>query len=113
MPVTLCSFVTKSLVDSLAGMRVAERRRLRSSVAPPTETQSRSVSRANDAERLKMRADCDPKSGSARNEALGDIGAANLSALIEEVGSAIEPERLANISLGQENPRMRMNAAPG
>jgi len=25
----------------------------------------------------------------------------------------IEPERLAQISLGQENPRMRMNAAPG
>ncbi len=24
-----------------------------------------------------------------------------------------EPERLAQISLGQENPRMRMNAAPG
>jgi len=50
---------------------------------------------------------------SARNEVRGDIGAANLSALIEEVGAAIEPERLAHISLGQENPRMRMNAAPG
>ena len=27
--------------------------------------------------------------------------------------AVIEPERLAQISLGQENPRMRMNAAPG
>jgi len=34
------------------------------------------------------------------------------TALIEEVGAAIEPERLAHISLGQENPRMRMNPAP-
>jgi len=25
----------------------------------------------------------------------------------------IEPERLAQVSLGQENSRMRMNAAPG
>ena len=34
-------------------------------------------------------------------------------ALIDAVGAVIEPERLAQISLGQENPRMRMNAAPG
>jgi len=34
-------------------------------------------------------------------------------ALIGDVGAATEPERLAHISLGQENPRMRMNAAPG
>ena len=27
--------------------------------------------------------------------------------------AVIEPERLVQISLGQENPRMRMNAAPG
>jgi len=43
----------------------------------------------------------------------GDICAANLSALNEEVGAAIEPEGLAHISLRQENPRMRMKAAPG
>jgi|GEM_PF-3676540 len=29
------------------------------------------------------------------------------------VDAVIEPERLVQISLGQENPRMRMNAAPG
>ena len=27
--------------------------------------------------------------------------------------AVIEPERLVQISLGQENPRMRINAAPG
>jgi len=53
------------------------------------------------------------KTGSARNEVRGDIGAVNLFALIADVGAAIEPERLAHISLGQENPRMRMNASPG
>jgi len=26
--------------------------------------------------------------------------------------AVIEPERLVQVSLGQENPRMRMNAAP-
>jgi len=37
----------------------------------------------------------------------------NAFALIDEPGAAMEPERLGHISLGQENPRMRMNAAPG
>jgi len=32
---------------------------------------------------------------------------------IDDVRAATEPERLAHISLGQENPQMRMNAAPG
>jgi len=34
-------------------------------------------------------------------------------ALIDDVSAATEPERLAHISLGQENPQMWMNAAPG
>jgi len=53
------------------------------------------------------------KTSSARNEVRGDISVVNLFALIADVGAAIEPERLAHISLGQENPRMRMNAATG
>jgi len=53
------------------------------------------------------------KTGSARNEVRGDIGAVNLFALTRDDVAAIEPERLAHLSLGQENPRMRMNAAPG
>jgi len=52
-------------------------------------------------------------SGSTTNEVRGDIGVSNVLALIDDVSAAIEPERLAHISLGQENPRMRMNAAPG
>jgi len=54
-----------------------------------------------------------PDSGSSTNEVRGDICAFNVLALIDDVIAAIEPERLADISLGQENPRMRMNAAPG
>jgi len=45
--------------------------------------------------------------------ARSDTFAENAFALIDEPGAAMEPERLAHISLGQENPRMRMNAAPG
>ena len=50
---------------------------------------------------------------SSTNEVRGDICAFNVLALIDDVSAATEPERLAHISLGQENPRMRMNAAPG
>jgi len=53
------------------------------------------------------------KSGSSTNEVRGDICAFNVLALIDDVSAATEPERLAHINLGQENPRMRMNAAPG
>jgi len=53
------------------------------------------------------------KSGSPTHEGRGDICALNVWALIDDVSAATEPERLAHISLGQENPRMRMNAAPG
>ena len=53
------------------------------------------------------------KMGSSTNEVRGDICAKNVLALIDDVSAATEPERLAHISLGQENPRMRMNAAPG
>jgi len=52
-------------------------------------------------------------SGSSTNEVRGDICAFNVLGLIDEGSAATEPERLAHISLGQENPRMRMNAAPG
>ena len=48
--------------------------------------------------------------GSARNEVRGRARATNELYLMDAV---IEPERLVQISLGQENPRMRMNAAPG
>jgi len=51
--------------------------------------------------------------GSSTNEVRGDICAFNVLALIDDVSAATKPERLAHISLGQENPRMRMNAAPG
>ena len=50
------------------------------------------------------------KSGSSRNEVRGRARATNELYLLDAV---IEPERLAQISLGQENPRMRMNVAPG
>jgi len=39
--------------------------------------------------------------------------ALNVFVSIDDLSAATEPERLAHISLGQENPRMRMNAAPG
>ena len=48
--------------------------------------------------------------GSSTNEVRGDICALKVLALIDDVSTATEPERLAHISLGQENPRMRMNA---
>jgi len=48
--------------------------------------------------------------GSSRNELRGRARATNELNLMDAV---IEPERLAQVSLGQENPRMRMNAAPG
>ena len=48
--------------------------------------------------------------GSARNEVRGRPHTTNALYLMDAV---IEPERLVQISLGQENPRMRMNAAPG
>jgi len=48
--------------------------------------------------------------GSARNEVRGRPHTTNELYLMDAV---IEPERLVQISLGQENPRMRMNAAPG
>jgi len=51
--------------------------------------------------------------GSSTNEVRGDICALNVLALIDDVSAATEPERFAHISLGQENPRMRMNVAPG
>ena len=51
--------------------------------------------------------------GSARNKVRGDTCAENAFALIDEPSAAMEPEKLGHISLGQENPRMRMNAAPG
>jgi len=51
--------------------------------------------------------------GSSTNEVRGEICVLNLLALIDDLSAASEPERLAHISLGQENPRMRMNAAPG
>jgi len=38
--------------------------------------------------------------------------ALHVLALIDDDSAATEPERLAHISLGQENPQMRMNAAP-
>ena len=50
------------------------------------------------------------KRSSLRNEVRGRARATNELYLLDAV---IEPERLAQISLGQENPRMRMNAAPG
>jgi len=50
------------------------------------------------------------KGGSARNEVHGRPRTTNELYLMAAV---IEPEMLAEISLGQENPRMRMNAAPG
>jgi len=53
------------------------------------------------------------KIGSSTNEVRGAICVLNVLALIDHVSAATEPERLAHISLGQENPRMRMNAAPG
>jgi len=53
------------------------------------------------------------KYGSSTNEVRGDTCALNVLALIDDVSAATEPERLSHISLGQENPRMRMNAAPG
>jgi len=53
------------------------------------------------------------KHGSPTNEVRGDMCALNVLALLDDVSAATEPERLAHISLGQENPRMRMNAAPG
>jgi len=53
------------------------------------------------------------KSDSSTNEVRGAICALHVLALIDEASAATEPERLAHISLGQENPRMRMNAAPG
>jgi len=56
---------------------------------------------------------CRQYTGSSTNEVRGDICAFNVLALIDDVSAATEPERLAHISLGQENPRMRMNAAPG
>jgi len=37
----------------------------------------------------------------------------NSLALIDEAVAAMEPERLGHFSLGQGNPRMRMDAAPG
>jgi len=46
-------------------------------------------------------------------EVRGDICAFNVLALLDDDRAATEPERLAHISLGQENPRMRMNDAPG
>jgi len=49
---------------------------------------------------------CATKSGSSTNEVRGDICALNLLALIDDVSAATEPERLAHISLGQENPRV-------
>jgi len=52
-------------------------------------------------------------SGSPTNEVRGAICALHVLALLDDVSAATEPERLAHISLGQENPRMRMNAAPG
>jgi len=51
--------------------------------------------------------------GSSTNEVRGDICAFNVLALLDDVSAATDPERLVHISLGQENPRMRMNAAPG
>jgi len=48
--------------------------------------------------------------GSARNEVHGRPRTTNELYLMDAV---IEPERLVQISLGQENPRIRMNAAPG
>ena len=50
------------------------------------------------------------KNGSSRNEVHGRPRTTNELSLMDAV---IEPERLVKISLGQENPRMRMNAAPG
>jgi len=49
----------------------------------------------------------------SRNKVRGDTCAENSLALIDEPGASVEPERLGHISLGLENPRMRMNAAPG
>ena len=43
----------------------------------------------------------------------GDTCVEKVFALLDEFGDAFEPERLGHISLGQENSRMRMNAAPG
>ena len=54
--------------------------------------------------------DWDAILGSARNEVRGRPRSTNELYLMDAV---IEPEGLAQISLGQENPRMRMNAAPG
>ena len=48
--------------------------------------------------------------GSARNEVHGRPRTTNELYLMDAV---IEPERPVQISLGQENSRMRMNAAPG
>jgi len=48
--------------------------------------------------------------GSSRIEVRGRARATNELSLMDAL---IEPERLAQISLGQGNPRMRMNAAPG
>ena len=48
--------------------------------------------------------------GSSRNDVRGRARAANELYLMDAL---IEPERLAQISLGQEISRMRMNAAPG
>jgi len=53
------------------------------------------------------------KNGSSTNEVRGAICALHVLALIDDVSAATEPERLTHISLGQENPRMRMNAAQG
>ena len=53
------------------------------------------------------------KSGSAGKQVRGNTCVEKAFALIDEFGDAFEPERLGHISLGQENSRMRMNAAPG
>jgi len=62
--------------------------------------------RSEDHRRVAQRSDL----GSARNEMRCRARTTNELYLMDAV---IEPERLAQISLGQENPRMRMNAAPG
>ena len=54
-----------------------------------------------------------PFVGSARNEVRVDIGLETEVQLIPFDGVVIEPDRLLHVSLGQVNPRLWMNAAPG
>jgi len=57
--------------------------------------------------RLESFSTAGSNSGSARNEVCGRARTTNELYLMDAV---IEPERLAQISLRQENPRMRRNA---